>query len=231
MNGIGNKAITTMASVLILFCTACTTTKPVYDVGPESYASQLKAGDRVRLFVTNGLPERTSVHWHGQRLPNGMDGVSGLTQPAIPVGKTFVYEFVARRPGTFMYHPHGDEMVQMTMGLMGFWVTHPKAKDPLIDEVDRDFCVLLNAYAIEPGTRTPSVMTMLDFNLWSWNSRVYPGIDSFNVRTNDRVRVRFGKAGTNGQTRERTQSSEKKAVTDFNRAIREKLRKGYVEEG
>lgn len=55
MNGIGNKAITTMASVLILFCTACTTTKPVYDVGPESYASQLKAGDRVRLSYLNGM--------------------------------------------------------------------------------------------------------------------------------------------------------------------------------
>ena len=63
-------------------------------------------GDRVRLFVTNKLPENTTIHWHGQRLPNGMDGVGGLTQPQIPVGKTYVYEFVAQRPGTFMYHPH-----------------------------------------------------------------------------------------------------------------------------
>ena len=85
-------------------------------------------GDRVRIFVTNRLPELTSVHWHGQRLPNGMDGVTGLTQPGIPPGKTFVYEFVARRPGTFMYHPHADEMVQMAMGMMGFWVTHPKGR-------------------------------------------------------------------------------------------------------
>src|SRR5437773_10246192 len=70
-------------------------------------------GDRVRIFVTNKLPEHTSVHWHGQRLPNGMDGVGGLTQPQIPPGKTFVYEFVAQRPGTFMYHPHAHELVQM----------------------------------------------------------------------------------------------------------------------
>ena len=82
-------------------------------------------GDRVRIFVTNKLPEHTTVHWHGQRLPNGMDGVAGLTQPAIQPGKTFVYEFVARRPGTFMYHPHADEMTQMAMGMMGFWITHP----------------------------------------------------------------------------------------------------------
>jgi FtsP/CotA-like multicopper oxidase with cupredoxin domain len=149
-------------------------------------------GDRVRIFVTNRLPERTSIHWHGQRLPNGMDGVSGLTQPAIAPGKTFVYEFVARRPGTFMYHPHADEMVQMAMGMMGFWVTHPRAKHPLIDEVDRDFVFLLNAYDVEPGAYTPKIMTMLDFNLWSWNSRIFPGIDSLNVRLNDKVRIRVG---------------------------------------
>ena len=149
-------------------------------------------GDRVRIFVTNKLPEHTSIHWHGQRLPNGMDGVSGLTQKSIDPGKTFVYEFVARRPGTFMYHPHADEMVQMAMGMMGFWITHPKAKHPLIDDVDRDFVFLLNAYDIDPGLYTPKIMTMLDFNLWSWNSRVFPGIDPLVVRQNDKVRIRIG---------------------------------------
>ena len=150
-------------------------------------------GDQVRIYVTNKLPEHTSVHWHGQRLPNGMDGVVGLNQPGIPPGKTFVYEFVARRPGTFMYHPHADEMVQMAMGMMGSWVTHPKdEKNPLIDQVDRDFCVILAGFDIEPGARTPKIMTMVDFNLWGWNSRIFPGIDSFNVRKNDKVRMRFG---------------------------------------
>ncbi|WP_423681105.1 multicopper oxidase family protein [Undibacterium sp. WLHG33] len=149
-------------------------------------------GDRVRIFVTNRLPEHTSVHWHGQRLPNGMDGVTGLTQPAIQPGKTFVYEFVARRPGTFMYHPHADEMTQMAMGMMGSWITHPKNKHPLIAEVDRDFVFLLNAYDVEPGASLPNIMTMTEFNLWSWNSRVFPGIDTLNVRKNDRVRIRVG---------------------------------------
>jgi FtsP/CotA-like multicopper oxidase with cupredoxin domain len=149
-------------------------------------------GDRVRIFVSNKLPEVTTVHWHGQRLPNGMDGVSGLTQPPIQPGETWVYEFTARRPGTFMYHPHADEMVQMAMGLMGCWVTHPKAHHPLISEVDRDICFLLNAYDIEPGASSPKVNTMLDFNLWTWNSRAFPGIDSLNVRQGDRVRIRIG---------------------------------------
>jgi FtsP/CotA-like multicopper oxidase with cupredoxin domain len=149
-------------------------------------------GDRVRIFVTNKLPEHTSIHWHGQRLPNGMDGVSGLTQKSIDPGKTFVYEFVARRPGTFMYHPHADEMTQMAMGMMGFWITHPKGRHPAIDPVDRDFVWLLSAYDIEPGAYTPKIMTMLDFNLWTFNSRIFPGIDSLNVRLGDKVRLRVG---------------------------------------
>ncbi|MBN9358066.1 MAG: copper oxidase [Herbaspirillum huttiense] len=147
-------------------------------------------GDKVRIFVTNKLPEATSVHWHGQRLPNGMDGVSGLTQAAIPPGKTYVYEFTAKRAGTFMYHPHADEMVQMAMGMMGFWVTHPR--DPGVMRVDRDFVFLMNAYDIAPGASVPKVSTMLDFNLWTWNSRAFPGIDPLVVRQNDRVRIRVG---------------------------------------
>ncbi len=147
-------------------------------------------GDRVRIFVTNRLPEKTSIHWHGQRLPNGMDGVSGLTQPAIMPGKTFVYEFVAKRPGTFMYHPHADEMTQMAMGLMGSWITH--FKDTKFMPVDRDFVFLLNAYDIEPGSYKPKINTMLNFNLWTFNSRAFPGIDPFVVRQNDRVRIRAG---------------------------------------
>src|SRR5882757_7578050 len=94
-------------------------------------------GDKVRIFVTNKLPEPTSIHWHGMLLPSGMDGVTGLTQPHIPPGKTFVYEFQLERHGTFMYHPHADEMVQMAMGMMGTFIVHPK--DPNVMAVDRDF--------------------------------------------------------------------------------------------
>ena len=83
-------------------------------------------GDRVRIFVTNKLPEHTTVHWHGMILPSGMDGVGGLSQPHIPVGKTFVYEFDLVKSGTFMYHPHSDEMVQMAMGMMGMFRHSPQ---------------------------------------------------------------------------------------------------------
>jgi len=147
-------------------------------------------GDKVRIFVTNRLPEHTTVHWHGMLLPNGMDGVGGLTQPHIKPGKTFAYEFVLKKSGTFMYHPHADEMVQMAMGMMGFFVVHPR--DSQFMRVDRDFVFLLSAFDIDPGSYMPKVMTMTDFNLWAWNSRVFPGIDPLVVRKGDRVRVRVG---------------------------------------
>jgi hypothetical protein len=89
-----------------------------------------------------------------------------------------------------MYHPHADEMVQMAMGMMGFFVVHPR--DPKFMAVDRDFLFLMQSYDIDPGSYMPKVMTMLDFNLWAWNSRVFPGIDPLVVRKGDRVRVRIG---------------------------------------
>ncbi|MDN3578999.1 copper oxidase [Chitinimonas viridis] len=147
-------------------------------------------GDKVRIFVTNRLPEHTTVHWHGILLPNGMDGVGGLNQPQIKPGKTFVYEFEMIKSGTFMYHPHADEMTQMAMGMMGSLVVHPR--NPKFMAVDRDFVFLLNAYDIDPGSYTPKVNTMTDFNLWTWNSRSFPGIDSLVARTHDRVRIRVG---------------------------------------
>jgi FtsP/CotA-like multicopper oxidase with cupredoxin domain len=147
-------------------------------------------GDRVRIFVTNKLPEHTTVHWHGVPVPNGMDGVGGLTQPHIDSGKTFVYEFELTRSGSFMYHPHSDEMVQMAMGMMGMFVVHPR--NPKLHRVDRDFVFLMSSYLIDPGTYLPKVAEMTDFNMWTWNARVFPGIDPLPVRLGDRVRVRIG---------------------------------------
>jgi FtsP/CotA-like multicopper oxidase with cupredoxin domain len=137
-------------------------------------------GDKVRIFVTNKLPEHTTVHWHGVILPNGMDGVGGLSQPHIKPGKTFVYEFQFTKSGTFMYHPHSDEMVQMAMGMMGMIVVHPR--DVSFRPVDRDFVFIMSTYDIDPGTYLPKVNEMTNFNMWTWNSRVFPGIDPLPVR-------------------------------------------------
>ena len=147
-------------------------------------------GDRVRFYVTNKLPEHTTIHWHGILLPNGMDGVGGLQQPQIQPGETFVYEFTLRQHGTFMYHPHADEMLQMAVGMMGMFVVHPKVAEERLP--DRDFTILLHEWAIEPGTYRPDPTVMLDFNLFTFNSKVFPAIDHLIVRHNDLVRIRLG---------------------------------------
>ncbi|HEY6670003.1 MAG TPA: copper oxidase [Methyloceanibacter sp.] len=146
-------------------------------------------GDKVRIFVTNKLPEHTTVHWHGMIIPNGMDGVGGLTQPHIKPGKTFVYEFLLKKSGTFMYHPHSDEMVQMAMGMMGTFVVHPE--DTAFRRVDRDFAFIMSCYRFDPGTALPKIAEMTDFNIWTFNARVFPGIDVLPVRQGDRVRIRM----------------------------------------
>ncbi|WP_048441026.1 multicopper oxidase family protein [Caenimonas sp. SL110] len=147
-------------------------------------------GDRIRIFVTNKLPEPTAIHWHGILLPSGMDGVSGLTQPPIPVGKTFVYEFTLLRPGSHFYHTHLDEQLQLALGMYGCLVVHPK--DPRFMKVDRDYMFMLASYDVEPGAMTPRVSTMTEFNMWTWNNRVFPGIDPLVARTGERVRIRIG---------------------------------------
>jgi manganese oxidase len=150
-------------------------------------------GDRLRIYVTNRLPEATSVHWHGLLLPNGMDGVAGLNQKPIPPGKTFKYEFTLRQSGTQMYHPHFDEMLQMGMGMMGMFVIHPReAKETA---ADRDFALMLSEWAIKPGTSKPDTTEMTDFNVLTINSRAFPGTDPLVVKRGERVRIRLGNLG------------------------------------
>lgn len=146
-------------------------------------------GDRVRIFVTNHLNEPTTVHWHGLILPNGMDGVAGLTQKSIPPGDTFKYEFSLKQNGTFMYHPHSDELTQIAMGMMGFFIIHPKDKeDP---PIDRDFAIFLHEWRVPMGAKTPIPFEMLDFNLFTFNSVLPPKTESLVAKKGDRVRIRL----------------------------------------
>jgi len=147
-------------------------------------------GDSVRIFVTNKLPESTTVHWHGILLPNGMDGVTGLTQPPIPPGETFVYEFTLRQSGTHMYHPHADEMVQIDLGMMGFFIIHPKHLSEE-ERIDRDFAILLHEWAIPAGAATPNPLVMLDFNYFTFNGTVWPGTEPLVVKKGQKVRIRI----------------------------------------
>ncbi|HUZ07073.1 MAG TPA: copper oxidase [Candidatus Paceibacterota bacterium] len=147
-------------------------------------------GDHVRIYVTNRLPEATTVHWHAIFLPNGMDGVGGLTQKAIQPGETFMYEFPLIQHGTFMYHPHHDEMTQMALGMMGLFIIHPR--EPKGPPVDHDFAIMLSEWAIDVGARRPNPSEMTDFNVLTMNARCFPGTAPLVVKKNSRVRIRFG---------------------------------------
>lgn len=101
--------------------------------GPEIRVAR---GDRVIVHFTNDLPEPTTVHWHGVRVPNDVDGVPGVSQPEVLPGETFTYDFVVPDAGTFWYHPHVRSAEQVGAGLYGsFVVTNPDEPADLGDEL------------------------------------------------------------------------------------------------
>jgi FtsP/CotA-like multicopper oxidase with cupredoxin domain len=151
---------------------------------------ELVEGDRARFYVTNRLPASTSVHWHGLILPNGMDGVPGITQPPIPPGETFVYEFTFAFPGTFMYHPHSDSMTEEGLGMIGMIVVHPRL--PRERRPDRDFAITLMEWKVPGGTRRPDPNEMVDFNVLTMNGRAFPDTGPLVAELGDRVRIRMG---------------------------------------
>ena len=149
-------------------------------------------GDRVRIYVTNKLPEITSVHWHGVFVPNGMDGVSGLTQKPIQPGMTFRYEFTFDRAGTFMYHPHADEMTQIALGMMGMIVVHPRGTE---NRRVRDYALMTHEMKIPIGTRRPDPLAMNDFNQLTFNGKSFPETAPLVAQTGDLVRIRLANLG------------------------------------
>lgn len=101
--------------------------------GPEI---RVERGDRVIVHFTNNLPEPTTIHWHGLRIPNDMDGVPGVSQPEVQPGETFTYDFVVPDAGTYWYHPHVRSAAQAGFGLYGsFVVTDPDEPADLGDEL------------------------------------------------------------------------------------------------
>lgn len=108
--------------------------------GPEIRATE---GERVRIHVTNNLPESTAVHWHGLIVPFEMDGVTFLTQPPIKPGESFTYEFDVKPTGSHMYHSHHNAAKQVSMGLLGAFIVEPQ--DPSTRPAfDREYTIILN---------------------------------------------------------------------------------------
>jgi FtsP/CotA-like multicopper oxidase with cupredoxin domain len=115
-----------------------------YNGSAPSPALRLQQGVPFRAVVTNRLDHDTTVHWHGIRLPNAMDGVPGLTQPPIKPGSSFTYEFTPPDAGTFWYHPHANSLEQIGRGLAGLLIVHEQEPLP----VDRDIAWLMQDWRL-----------------------------------------------------------------------------------
>jgi FtsP/CotA-like multicopper oxidase with cupredoxin domain len=109
----------------------------------------VQTGDKVRIVLQNDLPESTSLHLHGIRVPNEMDGVDPYTQPAIEPGKSFTYEFTAQGPAVGIYHSHHDAQTQVPNGLFGaFLIDEMPIPQKMIDkgyaQIDKHVNMVLN---------------------------------------------------------------------------------------
>jgi manganese oxidase len=147
-------------------------------------------GDRVRLIVDNHLPEPTSMHWHGFEIPIAMDGMPGISQPMIPAGGRFVYEFTLHQAGTFFYHSHAP--MQSMMGMIGLFVMHPR--DASVPRVDKDYGLILQEWAILPSNTVPNTMSM-EYNWLTMNGKAAPATTPLIARLGDRVRIRLVNMG------------------------------------
>ena len=102
--------------------------------GPQLRA---EVGDHIRIILHNELPEPTTIHSHGLIVPNGMDGVPGITQDAVMPGESFTYEYTVRNAGSHMYHSHFMAEHQVPMGLLGaFVITDPAATAEPVADID-----------------------------------------------------------------------------------------------
>jgi FtsP/CotA-like multicopper oxidase with cupredoxin domain len=140
-----------------------------------------KRGDRLKVHFDNRLDAETTVHFHGIRLPNAMDGVPDMTQPAVAPGGAFDYEFDLDDPGLYWYHPHCDTVAQMGSGLYGaVLVDDPDEPEELGDET---VLVLSDVSIDDQGNLLPvvtggaAVITGSEGNVVLVNGQVYPTLD------------------------------------------------------
>jgi FtsP/CotA-like multicopper oxidase with cupredoxin domain len=135
-------------------------------------------GDKVRIIVTNQMQQSTAVHFHGIHTQNSVDGVPYITQPPIKSGQSFTYEFIAKNPGTHMYHSHHNSTEQVTRGLFGAFIIDP-ADTTTEPRVDADYIMALNDTAIG----------------FSLNGRGFPTTQPIVAKKGDRIRIRYMNEG------------------------------------
>ena len=163
-----------------------------YDGDVPGPVLRVRQGGRLRVAVENGLDEETTVHWHGVRVPNAMDGVPHLTQKPIAPGETFIYEFEVPDAGTYWYHPHQRSFEQVGRGLYGVLIVEEREPVP----VDRDVIWMLGDWRLRDdaqivddfGNRMEIGMAGRIGNTVSINGR---SPTNLKVRSGERIRLRL----------------------------------------
>jgi manganese oxidase len=156
--------------------------------GPRLHFRQ---GDRVRINVTNQLPETTTVHWHGLILPNVMDGPAHITQEPIENGTLYRYEFTAVQSGTYLYHTHDHVDRQQSLGLYGAMIIDSNEDDPSL-RADHEYTLLLQEWLLREGLTYPAMpMDGAMPNYFTINGRAFPATDTIPMRLGETLKVRF----------------------------------------
>ncbi|MFO0842280.1 MAG: multicopper oxidase family protein [Gemmataceae bacterium] len=153
---------------------------------------RIRLGETLRVAFTNRLPQPSTIHWHGVRVPNRMDGVPGVTQPPVPPGGTFVYEFTPKDAGTFWFHPHVRASEQVERGLFGVLVV----EDPSPPPYSRDVVWVLDDWLVTGRSEIdPSFNTTHDLaHDGRWGNVITVNGDheaSLDVRPGERIRLRL----------------------------------------
>jgi len=148
-------------------------------------------GDRVRINVTNSLPEPTAVHWHGLILPNAMDGAAEITQKPIAPGETFTYEFTTEQAGTYFYHTHAHVDRQQGLGLYGALIIDPR--EPNVEaRADAEYVIQLQEWLQRSGLTYPAMpMEGALPNYFTINGKAYPATDTIHLKPGQTIKLRF----------------------------------------
>lgn len=149
-----------------------------YDNSMPGPKIRILQGSRVTRRLVNQLPQATSLHWHGVRIDNAMEGVAGLTQEAVAPGASFDIDFVAPDAGTYWYHSHNRSVEQVARGLYGALVV----EKPDAPEVDRDEVRILDNWFLNPDT------AQIDPNVTSRHDRSHAGRVGNFIATNGQCR-------------------------------------------
>ncbi|UDF33263.1 UNVERIFIED_ORG: multicopper oxidase domain-containing protein (plasmid) [Roseateles sp. XES5] len=148
-------------------------------------------GDKVRINVTNRLPESTTVHWHGLILPNEMDGPAHITQEPIQPGQTFTYEYTVEQAGTYFYHTHDHVDRQQSLGLYGALIIDPKDPAEAIP-ADLEYTMQLQEWVKREWLTYPAMpMEGALPNFFTINGKSFPATDTIKMKVGQKLKVRF----------------------------------------